>query len=643
MYLLQTPKRLIDVEISKIIKNALKSITIPDLASATRRSLIAFYNEQYNTLSRINGSNLLLLLAYMKLTDKDNKLVKNMPLERARRIVETYSPISIYGQPMQKYSEEYIKENVKPIFDRLIKQFPKDPDDISGHNSLRNRAEMEVRYNGHQEQIEELKKITNLVIASSHADCSDRCRKWQSRVYSLNGTYGTTDDGRKYVPLEVATDVYYTTKVGKVYKNGLLGFNCYDDKTEIYTSEGWKLFKDLNKTEYIYTLNPDTRETEWQKPINYYKSHTCGEMVRFKSATLDLLVTPNHSMLYYTKKDSRLRFKFASECSTATFFTAGHNWNAEDVKSITIGKIQISGDMFCRLMAYYLADGSLHSKTAIKIAQKDNDKMWKSLEELPFTKWRDNDKIVIHSKDLVKYVKRFGVCNEKYVPEIIKQMSKRQLKIFLDAYLDTDGHRAKESFINGHKRRPHLSLFTTSKKMSDDLGEIALKAGYRPKFDIMANKGKQVQFKNGKYTQNYDVYIIHLNYNVNVTHYTKTYEKYEGEIYCVEVPNHTVLVRRNGRVIWCGNCRHYLTPYKKGYKFPKPSAKEEAKQYKITERQRYLERKVREYRTKALYNRDINKDEYLKFRKKSIDANKEYIKYSRDNNRAYYPSRTKIL
>jgi hypothetical protein len=315
MYLLQTPKRLIDVEISKIIKNALKSITIPDLASATRRSLIAFYNEQYNTLSRINGSNLLLLLAYMKLTDKDNKLVKNMPLERARRIVESIDNVNLYGQPMQKYSEEYIKQNVKPVFDRLIKQFPKDPDDISGHNSLRNRAEMEVRYNGHQEQIEELKKITNLVIASSHADCSDRCRKWQSRVYSLNGTYGTTDDGRKYVPLEVATDVYYTTKVGKVYKNGLLGFNC----------------------------------------------------------------------------------------------------------------------------------------------------------------------------------------------------------------------------------------------------------------------------------------------------------------------------------------RHYLTPYKKGYKFPKPSAKEEAKQYKITERQRYLERKVREYRTKALYNRDINKDEYLKFRKKSIDANKEYIKYSRDNNRAYYPSRTKIF
>ena len=42
----------------------------------------------------------------------------------------------------------------------------------------------------------------------------------------FDGTYGKTSDGRKYVPLEKATDIYYVTKKGKRYKNGLLGFNC---------------------------------------------------------------------------------------------------------------------------------------------------------------------------------------------------------------------------------------------------------------------------------------------------------------------------------------------------------------------------------------------------------------------------------
>lgn len=156
-----------------------------------------------------------------------------MPISRAKHIVEErmfydgYTDVRTYGAPMQKYSKDYMEENVKPVFDRLIKQYPKDPGDVSGRNSLRNRAEMEARYNGHLENIEELRKQGNkLVVASSHSDCSERCQKWQGRVYSLDGTSGVAPDGRKYVPLENATDVYYTTKAGKTYKNGLLGFNC---------------------------------------------------------------------------------------------------------------------------------------------------------------------------------------------------------------------------------------------------------------------------------------------------------------------------------------------------------------------------------------------------------------------------------
>ena len=109
----------------------------------------------------------------------------------------------------------------------MVKQYPLDPNDVSGRNSLRNLAEMEVRYQSHKDSIENLKaKGVKLVIASTHADCSERCAKWQGKVFSLDGTYGTTDDGRPYEPLENATDIYYTTKAGKTYKNGLLGFNC---------------------------------------------------------------------------------------------------------------------------------------------------------------------------------------------------------------------------------------------------------------------------------------------------------------------------------------------------------------------------------------------------------------------------------
>lgn len=98
---------------------------------------------------------------------------------------------------------------------------------MSGEDGqLRNRAEMHVRHEAQQASIEEMRASgVRLVWASTHADCSERCEPWQGRLYSLDGTYGEIN-GHAYQPLENATDVYVTTKAGKVWKNGLLGFNC---------------------------------------------------------------------------------------------------------------------------------------------------------------------------------------------------------------------------------------------------------------------------------------------------------------------------------------------------------------------------------------------------------------------------------
>ena len=127
---------------------------------------------------------------------------------------------------LSRYYSDVWRNRVKPALDRLCNGVALDPHDYTGRNSLRNLAEMEVRYADHLDNIADLKaEGERLVVCSAHADCSDRCAPWQGRVYSLDGTSGVID-GNRYVPLERATDIYYTTKAGRVYKNGLLGFNC---------------------------------------------------------------------------------------------------------------------------------------------------------------------------------------------------------------------------------------------------------------------------------------------------------------------------------------------------------------------------------------------------------------------------------
>lgn len=229
----QTRKAAIDQKVFRIINEALKQIKIPSLKDAAQKSLLNFYIRQYEELQRsfwwqLSTLTALFLLNGKTLTGRD---IKPTTAQKAAAVqtltAQGYDRSRLLGVPLQKFSQDYINKNVKPALDRLAKQFAKDPEDISGRNSLRNKAEMAVRWQEHEDTIQRFKSEgVRLVICSTHADCSGRCRPWQGRVYSLDGTSGTTDDGRRFVPLETATDIYYTTKAGKQWKNGLLGFNC---------------------------------------------------------------------------------------------------------------------------------------------------------------------------------------------------------------------------------------------------------------------------------------------------------------------------------------------------------------------------------------------------------------------------------
>ena len=233
----QTRKTAIDRKVYAIIREAMAQIKMPDLRRASEVSLLEFYNRQYRELRRSFSWQLSMVAALALLNGHrtDGTPVKATTREQsaAWRTVEAagYSGARVMGVPMQRFSQDYIRENVQPALDRLAKQYPYDPD--SGltpqehRNSLRNRAEFEVRGQAQQDSIDGFRaRGVRLVICSTHADCSKRCAPWQGRVYSLDGTSGKTDDGRAYVPLENATEIYDITKAGKRWRNGLLGFNC---------------------------------------------------------------------------------------------------------------------------------------------------------------------------------------------------------------------------------------------------------------------------------------------------------------------------------------------------------------------------------------------------------------------------------
>lgn len=230
------PSFAIKAKIGEIIDKALKQITSSELRENAKKSLMEFAETAYTRLKSVLPNAVIASAAFLLIstvTSKENLAGKEFYFPKSaeeqnavRTLYGGFFDTDAKGLPLQEFQKDYIDKVTTALKD-IANQNAIDSGDITGRNSLRNFAEMQVRYERHLEEIKTLKDAgEKLVVCSVHADCSDRCKEWQGRVYSLDGTTGTTEDGRKFIPLETATDIYYTTKKGKTYKNGLLGFNC---------------------------------------------------------------------------------------------------------------------------------------------------------------------------------------------------------------------------------------------------------------------------------------------------------------------------------------------------------------------------------------------------------------------------------
>ena len=349
--------------------------------------------------------------------------------------------------------------------------------------------------------------------------------------------------------------------------------HCYDKTTEIYTNEGWKLFKDLKGNELVYTINPDNLEPIWQKPVNYISYKYQGNMISFKNSRFDLVVTPNHSILVQNTdnsvKDKSWKLKEASKVGRKSKHRmfSGLNWNGIKKEYEILAGKKVDINTYLKFMAYWLSDGSCtfdRNSFNVKIAQYNNDWMYEELKDLPFKIYKCKESLIIHNKELGEELSKFGKCTTKFIPDNIKELSSELIRIFLIAYSKADGTLKKGKIWKGYKFNDSIQFFTSSDKLASDLGELILKAGGRPSYYLNKCAGKEIEFKNGVYTINKDVWTIRWNtqvhnylYNMEITDI-----EYDDYVYCVEVPKHnTLLVRRNGKVCWSGNCRTVIAPY----------------------------------------------------------------------------------
>ncbi|WP_342749500.1 LAGLIDADG family homing endonuclease [Persephonella hydrogeniphila] len=299
-------------------------------------------------------------------------------------------------------------------------------------------------------------------------------------------------------------------------------------------------------------------------------------MINFKNKSVDLLVSPDHKMLYssewifYKSKNKRWLSKPAYQIKDLSkiiipqagimegkeieFFELEEEYEVSNSSVITKTKkkVKIKGDTFIKLLAIYLAEGSFYIENGkyykVRIVQKEGEKAEKIreiLEELPFKYFsikRKNGTIefVINSKVLTKYMKRFGKSEDKFIPEEIFSASQRQKKLFLEYFILGDGYKKPDGKT--------FHFVSKSKKLIDGIQAIYATLG-------IATTVYDHKYKDGKVYYRLE---IRKDKKGRDKYYSMVREvkdvPYNDYIYSVTVPEGYIMVRRNGKIAISGNC-----------------------------------------------------------------------------------------
>jgi len=251
-------------------------------------------------------------------------------------------------------------------------------------------------------------------------------------------------------------------------------------------------------------------------------------------------------------------------CNPVTIFnviTKENYGNRERVRiKFEAPPLKIKMDDWLKFFGFWLAEGSTDNEKIaptqgyrVIISQKNKEKrkeIKEVLNRLPFNYVEEKDSLIIYNKQLWNYLRQFGNKYTKFIPKEIKNLSKRQLKILFDWMVKGDGHIRK---TNGQ-----INYWTSSKKLADDLQEIVLKLGWIATIKERKKKTSQLNGRKIKTNVVYEIGVHQKTKHFTFSHKDRIKNQirkiyYKGKVYCCEVPNHTVFVRRNGKVTWCGN------------------------------------------------------------------------------------------
>ena len=340
---------------------------------------------------------------------------------------------------------------------------------------------------------------------------------------------------------------------------------CYDEQTEILTNRGFISFESLTMQDEIATINPKTLKLEYQRPTHTLWKQYNGNMYSFNDTSFDLLVTPDHNMFVanrvgnsnYRNNPKKFELVRADKCYQEykprkyQMLASAIGFDGKELEYIKIPKREhrimpstniidkIQSKDFMMLAGWYISEGSCRDGsdrerigevtiTQCENANSENRKEIIALLERIGLKPNTKSKgISFWNINIASFLRdEFGRGSyNKRIPVWCKNLSVELLSILRDTMMKGDGNS------NG------MAYTSFSKQLQDDFQEICFKTGWRT---CLSEKFNTIRISQNRAFPEIRTAPQKINYS--------------GMIGCATVPNHTLVVRRNGKIIVSGNC-----------------------------------------------------------------------------------------
>lgn len=353
-------------------------------------------------------------------------------------------------------------------------------------------------------------------------------------------------------------------------------FSCYSSDTEVKTNHGWKLFKNVDiDSDLILSLNPITSEVEYVKAKEKLIRPVQGELYHYHNRSMDLLVTDNHNMPVWNKKFQFCRFVRADELKPSHCLKLrGFHYTGEEGsgKTFTIPSV-VQKERYSRrevmvpekvirledwleFLGFWLADGYWRDgkntqgnpryTVGIKQREENEEYVMDLFHRIGFDakvhrNKTGNHNYEVYSKQLWTALQPYGKAKDKYIPDCFLELEKTYLERLLHGYEMGDG-QCKPGYI---------MYSSASKRLIENLQELALKV-----YGVLG----QIRLQEIKARGNiYPCWYMRI-CTSETPHLVAKYGKpervpYDDNVYCLTLEkNHIMLVRRNNRTAWSGNC-----------------------------------------------------------------------------------------